>query len=138
MPWIERRLTGDTAEHHLLDRPRDAADRTAIGVASIAAVTILFLGGGQDVIADTLHMPVGRVTHVLQVLFLIAPPITWYVTRRSCLALAASARRRPHRALGRRFVRDGGRRLRRTATPATPTESTTAVDAEDAGARSRQ
>jgi ubiquinol-cytochrome c reductase cytochrome b subunit len=87
VPWIERFLTGDAADHHLLDRPRDAADRTAIGVASITAVTVLFLGGAQDVIADTLQMPVIRVTHVLQVLLLIGPPIAWYVTRRSCLAL---------------------------------------------------
>jgi ubiquinol-cytochrome c reductase cytochrome b subunit len=87
VPWIERWLTGDTSEHHLLDRPRDAADRTAIGVASITAVSVLFLGGAQDVIADTLQMPVIRVTHVLQALLLIGPPVAWYVTRRSCLAL---------------------------------------------------
>jgi ubiquinol-cytochrome c reductase cytochrome b subunit len=48
---------------------------------------VLFLGGAQDVIADTLQMPVLRVTHVLQALLLIGPPIAWYVTRRSCLAL---------------------------------------------------
>ena len=35
VPWIERRLTGDTAEHHLLDRPRDAPGRTATGAAAI-------------------------------------------------------------------------------------------------------
>jgi ubiquinol-cytochrome c reductase cytochrome b subunit len=87
VPWIERRLTGDTSDHHLLDRPRDAADRTAIGVASITAVSVLFLGGAQDVIADTLQMPVIRVTHILQALLLIGPPFAWYVTRRSCLAL---------------------------------------------------
>jgi ubiquinol-cytochrome c reductase cytochrome b subunit len=87
VPWIERFLTGDTADHHLLDRPRDAAQRTAIGAASITAITVLFVGGAQDVVADTLQMPVGRVTLVLQVLFLVAPPAAWYVTRRSCLAL---------------------------------------------------
>ena len=31
-PWLERRLTGDRALHNLLDRPRDAPRRTAIGV----------------------------------------------------------------------------------------------------------
>ena len=49
VPWIERFCTGDSSEHHLLDRPRDAANRTAIGVGSITAVTVLFLGGAQDV-----------------------------------------------------------------------------------------
>ena len=34
-PWIERRFTGDRAERHLLDRPRDAPARTATGVAGL-------------------------------------------------------------------------------------------------------
>lgn len=87
VPWIEKFLTGDGSEHHLLDRPRDAANRTAIGVGSITAVTVLFLGGAQDVIANTLEMPIATVTRILQVLFLVAPPIAFWVTRRSCLAL---------------------------------------------------
>ena len=87
VPWIDRFLTGDSSEHHLLDRPRDAANRTAIGVGSITAVTVLFLGGAQDVIANTLEMPVATVTRALQVLFLIAPPIAFWLARRSCLAL---------------------------------------------------
>src|SRR5215213_3547582 len=47
-PWIERRLTGDGRDHHLLDRPRDAPRRTALGVASTTFVAVLFLGGSQD------------------------------------------------------------------------------------------
>ena len=88
VPWLERKLTGDDRDHHLLDRPRDVPNRTAVGAASIVAVGILFIAGGQDVIADTFNLSVGRVTTVLQVLFLVAPPITWYVTRRSCISLA--------------------------------------------------
>jgi ubiquinol-cytochrome c reductase cytochrome b subunit len=87
VPWLERGLSGDHDDHHLLDRPRDAANRTAIGVASIVAVAVLFLGGAQDVIAGTLNVGVGRITTFLQVLFLIAPPIAFVITRRSCLAL---------------------------------------------------
>ena len=87
VPWLDRRLTGDLGDHHLLDRPRDTANRTAIGVASIVAVAVLFLGGAQDVIADTLDIGVGRITTVLQILILVAPPIAFVTTRRSCLAL---------------------------------------------------
>src|SRR5439155_19397013 len=32
-PWLERKLTGDHAFHNLLDRPRDAPWRTAVGAA---------------------------------------------------------------------------------------------------------
>lgn len=34
-PFIERWMTGDTAEHHVLDRPRNNPTRTGIGVAGI-------------------------------------------------------------------------------------------------------
>jgi ubiquinol-cytochrome c reductase cytochrome b subunit len=87
VPYLERRLTGDTGDHHLLDRPRDAPNRTAIGVAAITFVAILFLGGAQDVVAGTLHVSVGHVTSVLQISLLVAPPIAFYVTRQVCVAL---------------------------------------------------
>jgi ubiquinol-cytochrome c reductase cytochrome b subunit len=87
VPWIERWLTGDTADHHLIDRPRDAPVRTAFGVASITAVSILFLGGAQDIIARTLRVDVGHVTTALQISFLVTPPIAFEIARRTCLAL---------------------------------------------------
>ncbi|MEO6571519.1 MAG: ubiquinol-cytochrome c reductase cytochrome b subunit [Ilumatobacteraceae bacterium] len=89
VPMIERRLTGDVEDHHLLDRPRDADGRTALGVAAITAVTVLFLGGAQDVIAVTLDVPVGHVTSFLQFAFLLAPPVAGLVTRHVCRSLAA-------------------------------------------------
>ena len=78
MPWIERRLTGDTAEHHLLDRPRDRPGRTAAGAAAITFVAVLFLGGSQDVIAGTFDISIGRITAVLQIAAVVAPPIVGY------------------------------------------------------------
>lgn len=89
VPWIERRLTRDHREHHLLDRPRDAPRRTATGAASITGVAILFLGGSQDVIAGTFGISIGRVTAILQVAFVVLPPVVWYVTWRLCRVLAA-------------------------------------------------
>jgi ubiquinol-cytochrome c reductase cytochrome b subunit len=88
VPWIERWLTGDTAEHHLLDRPRDASGRTAAGAAAITFVAALFLGGAQDVIAGTFNTSVSTVTTILQVLAVAGPPVAWYVTRRVCRQLA--------------------------------------------------
>jgi len=91
VPWIERRLTGDDAEHHLLDRPRDAPGRTALGVASITFVAVLFLGGSQDVIAGTLNISIGRITALLQIAALVAPPVAYVVTRWACRELAGRA-----------------------------------------------
>ena len=89
VPLIERRLTGDRAEHHLLDRPRDAPHRTAAGSAAISFVTVLFLGGSQDVIADVIDTSIGHVTAILQFAALLVPPITYAVTLHLCRALAA-------------------------------------------------
>ena len=91
VPWIERRLTGDVAEHHLLDRPRDAPGRTALGAAAITFVAVLFLGGSQDVIAGTFNISIETVTTILQVTAVVGPPIAWYVTWHLCRSL----RRRP-------------------------------------------
>jgi quinol---cytochrome-c reductase cytochrome b subunit len=89
VPWIERRLTGDDTEHHLLDRPRDAPIRTATGAACLTVVTLLFLGGSQDVIAGTFDISIGHVTTILQLSLLIAPALAWIVTFRLCRTLAA-------------------------------------------------
>ncbi len=88
VPVIERWLTGDDREHHLLDRPRDAPYRTAFGVASITGMTILFVGGAQDLVARTFDMSVGHVTSILQISFLVAPPVAFYVTVKTCRALS--------------------------------------------------
>ena len=50
-PWIEKRLTGDDAHHNLLQRPRDAPVRTAIGAMAIAFYMVLTLAAMNDVIA---------------------------------------------------------------------------------------
>jgi ubiquinol-cytochrome c reductase cytochrome b subunit len=47
-PTLERRWTGDRAAHNLLDRPRDAPWRTAIGVAVATGVVLVLLAGGID------------------------------------------------------------------------------------------
>ncbi len=87
VPWIERYFTKDFENHHLLDRPRDAPRRTASGVAGFSYVVILFIGGAQDVVANTMRISVGRVTSVLQIALVVVPPLTWFVTRRICNAL---------------------------------------------------
>jgi ubiquinol-cytochrome c reductase cytochrome b subunit len=107
VPWIERLFSKDDREHHLLDRPRDNPHRTAAGVAATSFVTVLFLGGAQDVIATTLDMSIGHVTAVLQFAAILAPPIAYYVTWAICRALSSRpGPERTERAGG--IVRDAG------------------------------
>lgn len=108
-PWIERRLTGDDREHHLLDRPRDAPGRTASGVASLWFVAILFVGGAQDVVAGSFEIAVGRVTTILQLAIVIGTPVSWFVTRHVCRTLRdRPAPERTERAMVVARDRSGG------------------------------
>ena len=106
-PWIERRFTRDRAEHHLLDRPRDAPIRTATGLAGLTVFFIMFLEGGNDIVAVLLDVPVESITRILQFAIVIAPVLVWLVAFLVCRQLRASGLHPA--AIG------AGERLRRTA-----------------------
>ncbi|MCH8612672.1 cytochrome b [Arsenicicoccus dermatophilus] len=86
-PFFERWITGDVREHHLLQRPRNAPTRTALGLAAITAYTILWAAAGNDLIATHLHLSINDITRTFQLAFLTLPFIVFAVTKRICLAL---------------------------------------------------
>ena len=75
-PFIEQRLTHDTAMHLLLERPRDRPGRTAFGVGVLTFYVVLFAAGSQDVIATILDVPIEPVLWTLRVLVLVLPVLT--------------------------------------------------------------
>ncbi len=48
-------------EHHLLVRPRHRPRRTALGAAVLAFYVVLFVGGGQDIIAQQTNIDIAEV-----------------------------------------------------------------------------
>ncbi|GAA4238031.1 ubiquinol-cytochrome c reductase cytochrome b subunit [Actinomadura meridiana] len=86
-PFVERWATGDERLHHLLDRPRNAATRTAIGAAVIAWYGNLWAAGGNDVLAWAFGIPLFWTTWFFRAGFFVAPLLTFTVTRRVCLSL---------------------------------------------------
>ncbi|MGA9310169.1 MAG: cytochrome bc complex cytochrome b subunit [Pseudonocardiaceae bacterium] len=86
-PALERRLTKDTAEHHLLQRPRDAPVRTALGVMAITFFSVLLISGGNDVLAYTFHLSINAFLWAARIAILLAPPLAYTVTYRVCIAL---------------------------------------------------
>lgn len=72
-PFIERRITGDRGEHHLLDRPWEQPLRAAVGSAILAFFAVLTLAGGNDVIAVFLDLSVEGLTRIFQVLVIVLP-----------------------------------------------------------------
>ncbi|MGY1719717.1 cytochrome bc complex cytochrome b subunit [Blastococcus sp. SYSU DS0552] len=86
-PMIERKLTGDTASHHLLQRPRDVPVRTSLGMMSITFYVILLLSGGNDVIADKFNISLNAMTWAGRIGLVLLPPIVYVITYRICLGL---------------------------------------------------
>jgi ubiquinol-cytochrome c reductase cytochrome b subunit len=86
-PAIERKLTRDTASHHLLQRPRDVPVRTSLGMMALAFYVVLLLSGGNDVIADKFDISLNAMTWAGRIGMIILPPIAYVLTYRICLGL---------------------------------------------------
>jgi ubiquinol-cytochrome c reductase cytochrome b subunit len=89
-PFIEPHITGDHAEHNLLDMPWQQPVRLATGAAILAAFAILTLAAGNDVLAAFLNVGLEEITRLFQVSFVAVPIVTWFVA----FALARDRRRR--------------------------------------------
>jgi ubiquinol-cytochrome c reductase cytochrome b subunit len=86
-PFIEAWVTGDKREHHVLDRPRNAPVRTAIGAAGVTFYGVLWAAASTDLIAVFFHMSLNHVLTVMQIMLIAGPFAAYIVTKRTCLAL---------------------------------------------------
>jgi ubiquinol-cytochrome c reductase cytochrome b subunit len=86
-PIIERKMTKDTAYHHLLQRPRDVPVRTALGAMALTFYLVLMISGGNDVIADKFDLSLNAMIWVGRIGCIVLPPIAYVITYRICLGL---------------------------------------------------
>jgi len=86
-PFIEGWITGDKREHHLLDRPRDVPTRTGIGVAFITFYALLWIGGGNDLIATHFGISLNNVTWFLRFAVILGPILGFWIARRWAISL---------------------------------------------------
>ncbi|GAB3817868.1 cytochrome bc complex cytochrome b subunit [Tessaracoccus terricola] len=93
-PFVERWLTGDTREHHVLQRPRNAPTRTAFGVAGMTCFALFLIAGGNDIVATRFHLSLNAITVALRILVFVGPVIAFIVTKRVCLGLQRRDRER--------------------------------------------
>jgi ubiquinol-cytochrome c reductase cytochrome b subunit len=115
-PTIERRFTGDREFHNLLDRPRDAPWRTAVGAAFFTWVAVIFIAGSADRIFVSFDFPYTwelwffRLTAVvLPVIVLVGVKLVCEELRRSdAHPLRAWTGERVRRAPSGGFERDTG------------------------------
>ncbi|AMS06737.1 ubiquinol-cytochrome c reductase cytochrome b subunit [Acidipropionibacterium acidipropionici] len=110
-PFVERWITGDTAEHHILDRPRNVPTRTALGVAAMTGYAMFQLAGGNDIIATHFHLSLNAITYFMRAAVFVAPVIAYHITKRICVSLQrADLERLEHGSPSGEIVRspDGG------------------------------
>lgn len=86
-PFIEERATKDRRTHHVLDRPRDAPNRTAIGVAGLTFYATLCAASATDIIATELHVAFEAQVYALRACLVFGPLLTFLATRWICLGL---------------------------------------------------
>jgi ubiquinol-cytochrome c reductase cytochrome b subunit len=86
-PFIEAWVTGDKREHHILDRPRNQPVRTGLGVMAITFYGLLWINGGNDIIADKFHLSINLITWTTRISLVALPPIVFVITKRICLGL---------------------------------------------------
>jgi ubiquinol-cytochrome c reductase cytochrome b subunit len=93
-PYLEQRITGDHADHHLLDRPRDTPVRTGIGVAGLVFYGTLWAAGSADLMATQFHLSFNAVIHVLQVVVLAGPGVGFLIAYTACRTLQEAEQER--------------------------------------------
>lgn len=86
-PFIEQKLVKDERYHNVLDRPRNAPTRTAIGAAGVSFYAVMWAAASSDVMSTHFHLDVFQVTHILQASLIVVPVIAYFVTKRVALAL---------------------------------------------------
>ena len=86
-PFLEAWVTGDRREHHVADRPRNQPVRTGLGVMSIVFYLVLFAAGGNDILAVVFGLSINQITWVCRILLFVAPPVSFWITKRICLGL---------------------------------------------------
>ena len=116
-PWLERRATGDTGYHNVLDRPRDAPVRTALGMAFLTWVVLVFFAGSSDRMFTFLG-----VSYIAQIWFWrfgvwIFPVLVGYAAYRTCRWLQLVDRLESAREAAEEEAGHGERPLATETTP---------------------
>ncbi len=91
-PWLERRWSGDRRPHNVLDRPRDAPVRTAIGAGFLTWVVLVFMSGSADRADVLLGISYVGQIWAYRVLIFVLPVLVGLLTWRVSLGLQGMER----------------------------------------------
>ncbi|GJF11634.1 ubiquinol-cytochrome c reductase cytochrome b subunit [Mycolicibacterium cyprinidarum] len=91
-PFLEKKFSHDDAHHNLLQRPRDAPTRTAVGSAAIAFYLVLTFMCMNDIIALKFHISLNATTWIGRIGMVLLPAIVYFVAYRWAVGLQRSDR----------------------------------------------
>ncbi len=91
-PFIEAWITGDKREHHLLDRPRNVPNRTALGVGGLAFMSVALINGGNDIIATHFSLSINQIMWFSRISIFLLPLLAFVITKRICISLQRADR----------------------------------------------
>ncbi|HET7045911.1 MAG TPA: cytochrome b N-terminal domain-containing protein [Gaiellaceae bacterium] len=91
-PALERKVTGDRGWHNVLDRPRDAPWRTAIGLAMVAWVVMVQIAGSADRVYVMFGITYTSQLWAYRVAVWVVPLIVLAVAHRVCVELQRNDR----------------------------------------------
>ena len=91
-PVAERVVSGDRAYHNVLDRPRDAPWRTAIGLAVLTWVFLVFVAGSADRVDVLLNISYTAQITFYRIAIWVIPPIVGLAAYRVCRELQLGER----------------------------------------------
>jgi ubiquinol-cytochrome c reductase cytochrome b subunit len=86
-PFLEARVRRDRSTHHLLQHPRDAPVRTAIGAAGVTLMVVLTIAGSNDVMAKLFRIEVDTLNTALRWLLFVGPVAVGFTVHRICRQL---------------------------------------------------
>jgi ubiquinol-cytochrome c reductase cytochrome b subunit len=92
-PAVERRTTGDHEFHNLLQRPRENPWRTAIGLAIVSWVFLIFMAGSADRVDVLFGLDYATQIWIYRVIVWVVPLVVLVVAKRVCEELVAGERR---------------------------------------------
>jgi ubiquinol-cytochrome c reductase cytochrome b subunit len=117
-PAIERFLTRDREEHHLLQFPWQNPLRMTVGVYLLSFVGLLLAAGSDDVQARLAHIDVQSLAWAYRAAVIVLPPIAAAFAWRICRELQARhEEQKPHRVVLVRSLDGGYEEERSVPTP---------------------
>ncbi len=93
-PFIEKRLTGDTAAHDILDTPTQVPLRLGVGAALIFDGVLLTLAAADDQTATAFHLRLESLVWAYRILLLAGPVVAFVLAARIGREMRARVRER--------------------------------------------